>query len=178
MIRLFPFGERAAANKQEGLRERSMWPNAIALAALLVASCGEPAGAQESRQWIGATSPDSVSLLYGTPDTDDVVINFTCDRVKKSIRFAYTFEPAGATSGMRIDVELSSEGGKMVLNAAGRRMDTDDAFVLEATTRADAALRRTLTEGRTLSIRVQMQVQAFPLSRATKPAADLIAACR
>ena len=154
-----------------------MWPKAVVLATLLAVSSGGIADAQDRRQWIGAANPDSVVLLYGTPNTDDVVINFTCNRAKKSVKFSYASEPAGARNGMRIDVELSSEGGKMVLNATGRRMDMDDAFVLEATTRVDAALRRLLTEGRTLSIRVQKNVQAFPLAGVGKQAAELMAAC-
>ena len=154
-----------------------MLPRALVLAACLAVSSGGSAAAQDRRQWIGATSPDNVVLLYGTPNTDDVAINLTCDRARKSVSFSYAFEPAGARNGMRIDVELSSEGGKVALSATGRRLDMDDLFVLEATTRADAALRRILTEGRTLSIRVQQRAQAFPLAGAKKPAADLIAAC-
>ena len=154
-----------------------MWPKPLVLAALLAAACGGSADAQDRRQWIGATNPDNVVLLYGTPDTDDVAINFTCDRAKKSIKFSYAFEPEGARNGMRLDVELSSEGGKVAVSATGQRLEMDDLFVLEATTRADAALRRILTEGRTLSIRVQQRTQTFPLAGAAKPAADLIAAC-
>jgi len=154
-----------------------MWPKSLVLTALLAAASGAPAEAQDGRQWIAATSSDSVRLLYGTPNSGDVALNFTCDRAKKSIKFSYAFEPAGAKSGMRIDVELSSEGGKVVLSATGRRLDMDDLFVLEATTRVDAALRGTLAEGRTLSIRVQTHVEAFPLADVAKQAAGLIAAC-
>ena len=154
-----------------------MPPKAIALVAMLAVMSGGSAAAQDRRQWIGASNPDNVMLLYGTPNTDDVAIAFTCERATKSIRFAYTFEPAGARNGMRIDMELSSDSGKVVLNATGRRMEMDDAFVLEATIRADAALRRTLTGGRTLSISVQGRAQAFPLAGAGKQAAELMAAC-
>ena len=79
-----------------------MRPQALVLVVILAVSSGGTADAQNSRQWIGATNPDNVVLLYGTPRIDDVVINFTCDRAKKTVKVAYTFEPVDAKSGMRV----------------------------------------------------------------------------
>lgn len=148
----------------------------IALAGLLAAAA-VPVSGQERRQWIAGEGPEGASLIYGTPQSDDVLLRFSCDAATKELTVAFAFEPLGAAEGMQIDMELFSEGGTAVLNATGHRMLLDDGFVLEATTRLEPELRQILTEGDTLSIMVQDGVEEIPLTGAAKDAAALLEQC-
>jgi hypothetical protein len=148
----------------------------VAVVALL-GSAGIGASAQEVRQWIGIAGPNGASLLYGTPQSDDIVVGFWCERATDELVVSFRFEPVGAADGMEIDMELSSEAGSVVLPATGERMLLDDAFVLEARTELDPVLRRIISEGVTLSIMVQDGVEEIPLAGAAEEAAALFEAC-
>jgi hypothetical protein len=156
------------------------WKKAMRLtivAVALLAAAGIEVNAQEGRQWIGIAGPDGASLLYGTPQSDDIVIGFRCERATDELVVSFRFEPVGAADGMEIDMELFSEGSAVVLPATGERMLLDDAFVLEARTELDPALRRIITEGETLSVMVQDGVEEIPLDGAAEEAAALFEAC-
>jgi len=148
----------------------------IALAGLLAAAA-VPVSGQEGRQWIASQSPEGASLIYGTPQSDDVLLRFSCDATTKELTVAFAFEPVGAMDGMQLDMELFSDGGGLVLNATGERMLMDDAFVLEAKTSLEPELRQILTQGETLSIMVQDGVEEIPLAGAAKDAAALFEQC-
>ena len=152
-------------------------PKLLRLVALAALSCVPTVAADDRRQWIGTTNTDSVVLAYGTPDSDDVAISFSCDRATKILTVSLILEPADARDGLRTDVQLSSEGGQIVLRATGRRLALDDSFMLQATTRLDASLRQILTEGRTLSLRAPGSTDTIPLTGAREQARELIQAC-
>jgi hypothetical protein len=42
-----------------------------------------PASAQSARQWIFDDNPEAPALTYGTPDSDDLLIAFTCEPDEK-----------------------------------------------------------------------------------------------
>lgn len=130
-------------------------------------------------QWLGAgaTNGRDAVLLYGAPRSDDVVISFKCDSTTKILTVAYTFEPVGAQDGMRVDMELSSRGRRVLLRAIGQRVMLNDEFRLEARTRSGLAIAEVLDSGRTLSIRVQKKTVSIPLAGAKPGVAGLVAAC-
>jgi hypothetical protein len=148
------------------------------LAVAVAASLAQAAGAQDGqRRWIALGSPERSALVYGTPDSDDLVIGFACLHATRQIAVAFTHEPLGAKDGMRVGIELSSESTHIALDATGQRLALDDIFLLEAKTTLSPALRRILTKGRTLTVMVQDGVEEIPLQGAAKAAADLIEAC-
>ncbi|TWT13613.1 hypothetical protein [Reyranella sp. CPCC 100927] len=155
---------------------RAWWAKSVILAAVAALSCARTASADE-RQWIGTANVGSVVLAYGTPDSDDMAISFSCDPATKALTVSVIVEPADAKDGMRVDVVLASESGQVVLNATGERLAMDDSFMLHATTRLDPSLRRILTEGRTLTIRVPGSTDRIPLAGAREQAQKLIDAC-
>jgi len=154
-----------------------MRTSVLLLASALTILPALEAAAQDGRRWIALGSEQSSALVYGTPDSDDLVISFACMPATRQVKVAFTHEPVGAKDGMRIGMELFSEGGRLMLDATGERLQLDDIFVLEAKTTLSPALRRLLTEGRTLSVMVQDGVEEIPLDGAAEAAAGLIAAC-
>ena len=87
----------------------------LALVSLLAAPLVGAAQEAGGRQWIGMAGPEGASLIYGTPQSDDIVIAFACDRATKELGVSFAHEPIGATDGMEVEVELFSEGGMVVL---------------------------------------------------------------
>jgi len=134
-------------------------------------------GADTGRSWIAWSDKNVTRLIYGTPESEDAVISFTCTRATRQLTVVFGHEPVGAKEGMRIGMELFSEGGRVTLDAAGHRVQPYDIFFLEAKTTLSPALRRILTEGKTLSVMVQDGVEEIPLQGAAKSAAALIEAC-
>jgi hypothetical protein len=152
-----------------------MRPGAVLLVAALIVS---PAlGAEPGRSWIAWSDEKVARLAYGTPESDDMVVGFICTRATRQLTVAFAHEPVGARDGMRIGMELFSEGGRVTLEATGERLQLDDIFLLEAKTTLTPALRGVLTKGRTLSVTVQDGVDEIPLQGAAEAAADLVEAC-
>lgn len=152
--------------------------SAVVLASLFLACGPALTGAGEKgRSWSAVADADGSALVYGTPGTDDVVIRLSCARATREITVGFRHEPVGAKDGMRIGMELFSEGGNLVLDATGHRLLLDDIFVLEAKTAWNPALRRLLADGRTLSVMVQDGVAEIPLAGAKDGIAALIEAC-
>jgi hypothetical protein len=155
-----------------------MRPSGVLLASALAVSVALEAGAQDDRRgWIVLSTPEASSVVYGTPNSDDLVISFSCKLATREIVVGFMHEPVRAKNGMRIDMELSSAGGRVRLDATGERLQLDDRFLLLAETTLSPALRRILTEGKTLSVKVRDRGKEIPLQGAAQAAADLIRAC-
>src|SRR5262245_28826263 len=155
-----------------------MRPSVVLLTSALAVSLALEAAAEQHRRWLAANGAEGSALGYGTPETDDVLISFACPRATRQIVVTFAHEPVGARDGMRIGMELFSEGGRVMLDATGERDQLlDDNFLLRAKTTLNPALRRILTEGRTLSVMVQDGVEEIPLEGAAEAAAALIEAC-
>jgi hypothetical protein len=148
-----------------------------ALAALVAAGAAAGEGlADEGRAWILDDAGEAVSLVYGTPETDDVLIGFSCGP-ERVLTVTYFFEPADARDGMTAEIELVTAAGHRLVKARGERSLLDDAFVLEGRTRLDAALARILGKGGTLAIAVRGSVDEVPLAGAEAGIAALVARC-
>jgi Putative peptidoglycan binding domain len=132
--------------------------------------------AGDRRQWIGAIYGNAAALVYGTPQSDDLVISFLCDRASKSVTVTFMSKPAGVRDGMRVDMELSSEGGSVALSSLGQLLPTG-AFQLEATAESGAAIGRILSGGRNLSVRVRGSTVAIPLAGSEPHVVELVTAC-
>lgn len=129
-------------------------------------------------QWISSDAADGniASLLYGVPGTDDLLISFICERSTRTLVVGYFHEPLGARNGLRVNIELSSQNGKVLLSAIGQRLMMNDEFRLEARTNG-LAIGKVLAGGRSLSIRVQKSVIRIPLLGAESGITELITAC-
>jgi hypothetical protein len=156
-----------------------MRPGGVLLASALAESLALDAGAQDDRRrWIALSSPEASTAVYGTPESEDLVISFSCKLATRQIVVGFIHEPVGAKDGMRIGMELSSEGGRVRLDATAERLPPfDDRFLLLAETTLSPALRPILTDGKTLSVKVQDRGEEIPLRGAADAAADLIKAC-
>ncbi len=154
-----------------------MSPASVLLASALAVAPALATAAEQGRSWMAVGSPERFVMSYATPQTDDGVLSLSCTRATKEIGIAFVHEPVGAKDGMRISIDLISEGGNVLLQAEGHRLLLDDVFVLEARTPLTPALQRVLTQGLTLTLMVQDGSAEVPLEGAGKAMAALIEAC-
>jgi hypothetical protein len=92
------------------------------------------------------------------------------------VTVTFMSKPAGVRDGMRVDMELSSEGGSVTLSSLGQLLPTG-AFHLEATAESGAAIGRILSGGRSLSVRVRGSIVAIPLAGSEPHVVELVTAC-
>lgn len=80
------------------------------LAALLLAT---PVAAQDDRRWTFTESEEGVHLQYGTPDSDDVLATFICQKGTDQAELYLTFEHRIATESPTADGDwLDANGDK------------------------------------------------------------------
>ncbi len=154
----------------------------ISVGAVFVFLLAYPASAgANDYQWIGQITEDGASLSYAIPESDGIKLDFHCDRKTRAIVVNYDHEPAGAKDGAKYDIELSLRGRdaglRVVVPATGQRLELDDLFVLQGQTRMTPGLRRVLSEGGTLLVKVHGRVEEIPLKGIGAATRQLLAAC-
>ena len=152
------------------------------LAAILIAlmpAAFLPASAEdeEKPRWFGATYDDTTTLTYGVPDSDYVMLTFTCATGKPVVNVHVRDEESTAEQETLLPVRLSAGGQriefsqKAVPNEDSGGLDVEDHLPLDDT------LRRILTAKDTLEIVVDGHTQSYALAGAAEPAAAMLAAC-
>lgn len=162
-----------ASRRRNAPRGHRALPAALCAAAVLAA----PAAAEAERAWMATVGPATVSALYGTPESDDVVLAFDCDRATKALVISLRAEPAKARDGMRATIEIASDAATLKVPATGARSQLDDAFVLTARTDLSPRLRKALRRGTTLTLTADGARETIPLTGAEPAVAALLAAC-
>ena len=151
---------------------------AAAVACFLAFSA--PVSAQEL-QWAGAVTDDNAMLAYGVPESDSVLIDFSCDRGSGTVTVTLDHEPAKAETGITAEITLSAlgsaPGGEVVVAATGQRLDLDDTFILQGTVNIDDKLRGLLVDADTLVVMVEDGAEEIPMKDARQHAKNLIEAC-
>jgi hypothetical protein len=147
------------------------------IAACLTAVLNGPVPAQEARTWIFDDSPESVTLQYGTPESDDVVIAFSCEANSKTIRIAEFLASSSLTPGRSARLRLAR--GNVSLEYPGQALanETDGNAYLEVTTAADRKLFALLKTGPSLTIDIAGKQTTIPLTSATPHVAALEKFC-
>jgi hypothetical protein len=144
---------------------------------VLLAAAGGPLSA-EGRSWIADSDADAVWLIYGTPESDDILLSLTCERTAKTLTVWFATEPV-AKDPKSLPMELVSDGGRAQIVGNGSRSEMDDAFALEAKTALTPEWEKLLTGGKTLSVQVEGGKQAIPLDdTAQQGVAEIVKACR
>ena len=152
------------------------------LAAVLIAfmpGALSPATAQEEEEprWFGSSDGRSTMLLYGVPDSDYVMLHFSCTVGKPVVSVYVQDEESGAEEGAAMQVRLSAGGNQVAFSEKAISNEDSGGKDVMAGLPLDDALRRILTAAGTLEIVVDGHVQRYPLEGAAEPAAAMLAAC-
>jgi hypothetical protein len=147
------------------------------IAACLATVLNVPAPAQEPRTWIFDDTAESVTLQYGTPESDDAVIVFSCEANAKTMRIAEFLASSSLTPGRTAKLRLVR--GNISLEYTGQALasESDGDAYLEVVTPADRKLFALLKSGSSLTIDIAGAQTTIPLASATPHVAALERFC-
>jgi hypothetical protein len=151
------------------------------LVALLLLPClAGTLPAAQGRSWIADGDDSAAWIIYGTPESDDVVLSLTCDKAAKTVIVWFATEPVTVKNPQSLPMVISSEGGHVSLTGQGARSEMDDAYSLEAKTALTPELEKLLTGARKLSVKADGAGNAdMPLDDvALNGAQDLVKGCK
>lgn len=149
-------------------------PAIIALTAAIL-----PAIAQdyEKPRWFGGAYDDVATLAYGGPDSDYVILSFSCRPGASDVKFDLQDEASGAEEGDLLEVSLATNGIHVDFSDKARMNQDSGGIELHAELPLDEALRRMLTPGDEMTVTVGGQTQRYAMEAAAAPAAAMLAVC-
>jgi len=136
-----------------------------------------PAAAQGARTWLFDDSSDVVTLQYGTPESDDVVIAMSCEANARTVRINEFVNSSSLTPGRTARLKLSSGPTSLEYNGQALANEMDGGVNLEVVTPADAKLFALLKAGPSLTIDVAGKQATVPLKAAAPHLPALEKAC-
>jgi hypothetical protein len=116
-------------------------------------------------------------LLYGVPDSDYVMLYFSCTVGKPMVSVNVQDEESSAEEGAAMQVRLSAGGEKVEFSEKAIPNEDSGGKDVKASLPLDDTLRRILTATGELEIVVDGHTQRYDMEGAAEPAAAMIAAC-
>lgn len=151
---------------------------AIAMIALLPAAIS-PAGAQDEEQprWFGVTYDTGTILAYGVPDSDYVMLSFSCDLGKRVVNINVQDEESSAEKGALMHVRLSAGGEQVEFSEKAIPNEDSGGKDVLGHLPLDDAMRAILTATGELEIVVDGHMQRYDMEGAAEPVAAMIDDC-
>lgn len=149
---------------------------------LLIAFLCVPVGqavSEDGRRWLGETFDEGASLIYGTPESDDVPIGFVCDRVKHQLRLTLMLGSDVPPRKGLVKAELAAQPMSERWSVSGEFavLEGFDATIFEGTGKFDVPLARMLKQGKLLAVTIGRQSFQFPLAGAAEAMKPIEGAC-
>ena len=133
-----------------------------ACAVLLVLAAGVQA--QESRSWMLDESGDGVALMYGTPDSDDILIGFSCDPRDRNMRIVEAVESSKLVPGNKAKLRLKAGTATLELTGDTVANEVSGTVTVEVVGPPNPRVAALLKAGPTLSIEVDGGSANVPLA--------------
>ncbi len=148
-----------------------------ALATLLVAASVLPAAAQVGSTW-GTTDTDTGSVLFfGTSETDNSAISFTCDRGNANVLISTHLGSKGLKADEATKVILTA--GKVKKEFSGKGVANDEASSVDVDAGGKLAdIKAALAGGKALVIETKGVKQQIALDGAPQAFAQFESACK
>jgi hypothetical protein len=144
---------------------------------LLAAVAGSSPAAQGARTWLFDDSSDVVTLQYGTPESDDVVVAVSCEANTRTVRINEFASSNSLTPGRTAKLRLTNGSASIEYNGQALANEMDGGVNLEVVAPADAKLFALLRAGPSLTIDVAGKQATVPLKAAAPHLAALEKAC-
>jgi hypothetical protein len=163
---------------QEDFRLPCLFLSRAALAPFAVMLLSAIPAAAEGRVWLADGDEEVATLIYGTPESDDMLLSFTCERASKIVTVWFALQQVPPKTPDSLPLTLASAAGHIELKAEGTHSQMDDSYSLQAQTPLTPELEKTLTGARLLTVKVEKQNTEVPLDDAALRGAEkLVAAC-
>jgi len=146
----------------------------IILAALALAA---PAFAQDSRVWNFDDNPEAPALGFGAPDSDDILIGFSCDPGTKQMTIVESVASTKVNPGAGVPLKLSAGTTSLALTGNAIANETDGTVSIEVTGAVNPRVFALLKGGPSLTIEVPGASDTIPLTGATPHVAAFETMC-
>jgi hypothetical protein len=122
------------------------------------------AHAQESRSWMLDESGDGVALMYGTPDSDDILIGFSCDPRDRNMRIVEAVETTKLMPGNKAKVRLKAGNATLELTGDTVANELSGTVTIEVVGAPNPRIPALLKAGPMLTIEVDGGSANIPLA--------------
>jgi hypothetical protein len=132
------------------------------LALLLAAS----ASAQNARTWIFDDNPEAPALVYGAPESDDILIAISCEPGEKRMTIVEAVGSKKLNPGGAATFRLSAGATSLDLTGDAIANETDGSVNIEVTGAPNPRVFALLRAGTSLAIEVAGEKETIPLGGA------------
>jgi hypothetical protein len=136
-----------------------------------------PAAAQDSRVWNFDDNPEAPALEFGAPESDDVVIAFSCEPSAKLMSIVESVGSTKLNPGAPVTLRLSAGTTSLDLIGAAIANETDGTVNVEVTSAPDRRVFALLEAGPSLTIEVPGAKETIPLGGAAPHVAGFEKLC-
>jgi hypothetical protein len=132
------------------------------LAVLLTA----PAAAQAARDWVFDDNPELPILMFGAPDSDDVLLTFSCDPKQKRMTIVESVVSKQMNPGGQASFKLTAGSTSLDLTGDAIASESDGTVSIEVTGAPNPRVFALLKGGPSLTIEVPGAKETVPLGNA------------
>jgi hypothetical protein len=111
--------------------------------------------AQENRSWLLDESGDGVALMYGTPDSDDILIGFSCDPKERNMRIVEAVATEKLVPGNKAKLRLRAGSTTLDLTGDTVANELSGTVTIEVVGAPNPRVAALLKAGPTLTIEVE-----------------------
>src|ERR1041385_6804898 len=134
---------------------------------LLALALAAPAFAQDSRVWNFDDNPEAPALGFGAPDSDDILIGFSCEPSTKQITIVESIASTKVNPGAGVPLKLSAGTISLALTGNAIANETDGTVSIEANGAVNPRVFALLKGGPSLTIEVPGAAETIPLAGAS-----------
>lgn len=150
---------------------------AIMMALMPAAALSATTQDKDQPRWFGSSFDNKTVLAYGIPDSDYVVLLFSCRRGSPIVKVDVQDEESGAREGSLLHVRMAVGGVSIEFSEKAVLNQDSGGVELHADLPLNETLRRILTSEEALEITVAGHTQRHAMIGAAAPAATMIATC-
>ena len=139
---------------------RRVW---IACVAALLAA---PAAAQDPRTWVFDDNPEAPALGFGAPESDDILIAFSCEPDAKRMSIVESLASKKLNPGTSVTFKLTAGSASLDLTGDAIANETDGTVSIEVSSPPNPRVFALLKAGPSLTIEVPGAKETIPLAGA------------
>ncbi|HWM82073.1 MAG TPA: hypothetical protein VNQ56_08420 [Pseudolabrys sp.] len=132
---------------------------------------------EEQPRWFGYSFDNKTTLAYGVPDSDYVVLYFSCAIGKPVVNVYVQDEESSAERRTPLLVQLSAGADRVEFSGKTTPNEDSGGADIEGRLPLDDTLRRILSTTGTLEIVIDKRTQRYAMGSAAQPAAAMLSAC-
>lgn len=138
----------------------------LGLGCVMVLSLLGPASAQDPRTWIFDDNPEAPALEFGAPESDDIVIAFSCEPDARRMSIVESVASKKLNPGTSVTFKLTAGTTSLDLTGDAIANETDGTVSIEVNSAPNPRVFALLKAGPSLIIEVPGAKETIPLAGA------------